>query len=239
MARDSAVAIRQKLTTADTLQLGQLVEGHLVLSEGRKAYDDLKIEAAIEPLTKAGILLRRADSPLHGWADFFRSFCIFRQGNLKKALADFGQIRVLAGHQYPILAAHADWMIGLIRNYQGQFGLSLASYNQALATFKRTRQAQNIATLHFLIAEDLSFLGDFAQAEGHLHEALRSFPQIFKRRWAVTILKKAAETARSTENPLAALQFLNEAVDTAIQDGKPAVLSEALLFTRPGPSSTL
>lgn len=228
MARDSTAVIQRTVDAVNPLQLERLVKGHRAFREGKKLYDDLEVRAAAEPLARSRDSLKLVGSPFQSWAGFYHAFCVYRQGDLETALARFNEIRSDAG-QYPILRGHSDWMVGQIRNHQGRFGPSLTHYDRALAAFVQTRQLQNAASVHFLIAEDLTFLGDFKQAEAHLYQALRSTHQIFKRRWAVTILEKAAETARLTGHPLVSLQLLNEAVDTAIQDGKPAVLSEAIL----------
>jgi CHAT domain-containing protein len=120
-------------------------------------------------------------------------------------------------------------MKGWILYQRGQFGRSIDLFDHSLAALEKSRQPQNVATLHLLNASNFTFLGEPLRAEAHLQLALGFISQVLKRRWAVTIFEEAAKAARINGYLLSSVQFLDEAVGVALQDGNPAVLNEALL----------
>ncbi len=120
-------------------------------------------------------------------------------------------------------------MEGWIFYEKGYLDLSVNRFRHALATFETTRQPQNTATLHLLISNNLLLLGDPSRAIADLYQALSLTPQILKSRWVESALKVAAETAHSLEQLPTSVAFLDEAVGTATQEGKPAIVSEALV----------
>lgn len=227
MARDSVAVVREAMSSTDPSRLGRLAEGHRYFQQGKDLYEALDMKASMEPLVKARDLLKGAGSPFLEWADLYYEVGVFRQGDLEEALAEFD--RLGADTKYPVLQARGVWMGGLVRYYQGRFGASLDQYKRALNITKQAHQAQDTANLQLLIADELTLLGESLESRRYLQLALGLSGYVLKRRWVVTLLEDAAWTASLLGKPSASFQFLDEAVDTALQDHKPPVLCDALL----------
>jgi CHAT domain-containing protein len=231
MTRDAVDAIRRAAAEPAGGRLELLARGHRTFRDGRALYEVLGFEKAAPVLEAARADLERGGSPMAASAAFFRAVCSYSKGEYAIALATFGNIsrdRVQVS-RHPIIVGYAEWMTGLILSNSGQLGEPMDRHRHALELFERTRQVQNVATVHDLLAHDLSLLGEWREAWRHLSQALASSDRILKRRWVVTILEKAAECALRIDQPAAALEFHQEAVRTASQQPDPLVVSEATL----------
>ncbi len=228
MVADAVALVRR--ANANPMRLEALARGHQNYRNAREAYDALDLERADPLLELARTDLERGGSPFATWPVFYRAVCAYPRGEYEDVLDRFGGIlRNPERSRYPVLLGYAEWMTGLILSNRGQLGEALDRYRRALHLFEKTLQAQNVAVLHDLIANDLDHLGDVRGAWVHLSQALVGSDQVLKRRWVVTILQKAADAALRMELPAAAFELHREAVRVARQQFEPLVVSEALV----------
>lgn len=231
MTRDAVEAIRRAAADPAGGRLVILARGHRAFRDGRARYEAFDFEGAAPLLEASRGDLERGGSPMAAWPDFYRAVCSYPRGEYESALIAFGRLADDPGHasRHPILVGYAGWMAGVLLSNRGQLGESVGRNRHTLELFEATRQVQNVATLHELLAHDLNLMGESREAWIHLSQALASSDSILKRRWVVTILEKAAECALRADQPAAALEFHQEAVRTATQQTDPLVNGEALL----------
>lgn len=117
--------------------------------------------------------LDRAGNPLRWSAALYLSISDYYSGRGTEARRDLDRIASeIALRPYPGLLARVRWMQGLLSAVSGDLSRSLGLYEEALAQFLRASELDGAASAHFLIAENLEYLGDRDAAWGHRATAL-------------------------------------------------------------------
>jgi CHAT domain-containing protein len=230
---EEAVAL---IDRAWTLPLPAAAPLRAALSAGHRSYGaalthlrDDDLEAAQRAFGRSRIFLDRAGSPFVLWADFHLALSAFRQSRFRQALPPLlALVARPESQRYPALRGRALWLLGLIRVIQGELTASMAAYSEALDCFRRLREDANQARLEALIADDLDFLGDAAEAWGMAAAALRDAARSGAPLAAYAACEGVAAMARDLGEPLVTRRFQDEVVRSARQIGKPAAVAEAL-----------
>lgn len=230
IVQDSVTAIDRAESAGDRSLLGALAEGHRRYREGVRAYQRFDLSQARTDLTSARDHLRRAGSPMAGWAAFFLAVCDYQEERRDAALSSLATLRRDSpGERYPSLLARIDWVEGLIRMQQGDLMTSLGLFTRSADRFERIHETGHAGSQQHFLAECYELLGETEQAWDHLYLALRATDEIADLRRVQAIFAGAAFTLdRSEETAALARDFDDEAVDAARRAGNPAPLAVAL-----------
>jgi tetratricopeptide (TPR) repeat protein len=165
----------------------------LDLQKGRERVDALAVEDAMPLLVSAAEGLDRRRNPLGLWARFFLSICHYHTGDKEGShlLLDSVAPRASA-HGYGNLLGRTHWMLGLLESLKGHFVESSAEYAAGLSCFERTREGENTAALHSLIADNLDFLGEFREAWDNRQSAFDGSELVVTQRRRTMILQNAS-----------------------------------------------
>jgi CHAT domain-containing protein len=208
MVADSVAAIDR----ASPPVLQSLISGHRGFGRGLAAYGNGEIQIATELLKSSAASLRYGGSPFVQWAEYHLAACLFQRFDypaVQRSLEPL--ITAETANRYPNLAGKAFWLRGLTYLVQAELTDSLASYLRASDLFALTGEAENLAVVHNLLAENFRHLGDSRSRWEHLHQALAA--------------------AREVETPRRVQVLAREAGDACLELGEPSV---ALLFEQAG-----
>jgi CHAT domain-containing protein len=221
----SVRAIREALEeTSDRLRL--LIEGHASFGEALESYAALEFDMACSLFDSARQSLADADSPYEGWASLSLAMCMNvqnRYAEAEKALEAL--LEQNRDRPYPTLRARAGWILGYTRLTLGDPVGSLSAYQLALEGFVSQKEAENAASMNALIAQNLDFIGDHAEAWKHRFEALRASTGTD---YAQSIYLEAAEASARQGVPAIARYYLDEARHPDAGDASPLFLAETL-----------
>lgn len=210
--------------------LERLKQAHRSYRVGLDWYEEPNAANARVAFEAARKSFASAASPFVYWATFYLALCAYESQDFDTARLILARLAVeLLRQRYPSLSARVLWVTGLLHYEAGEPDRSLASYWRALAVFRRTKEPENLAAVHNLIAGSLDLLGQHDRAWKHRLEALRFLPQVVSPRRCLSILGQTALAANAQGFPEAALAFQNEAVARAERDGQPRLCAIALL----------
>lgn len=222
-------AARQGLQSAESLEL--LVAGHREFGEGIKHYREHAFGEAEPYFRRAQEALSKADSPFAHWATFYLLLADYFRPDYEKSyegLQRLGNLLDQSG-RYPVLLARTLWVRGLIHTLHGESADALDFYEASLNHFERLREDENVATIHFLIAETLDKLGKSEEAWRHRYFALSSRRFLRNPNRLHNVLFDAAKSVTALGEPKIGRYFEDELVIADRTSGKPLLLAESLL----------
>jgi CHAT domain-containing protein len=210
--------------TGDRLSL--LIEGHATFGRALENYIELQVSTAASLFESARQSLADAESPYEGWASLYLAMCM----NLQNRYADTETaLEVLLERNqerpYPTLRARAGWILGLARITLGDPVGSLSAYRLSLEEFVSQKETENVASVNALIAQNLDFIGDHAEAWKHRFEALSASGRTD---YARSIYLEAAEASAKQGVPAVARYYLDEARHPGAGVASPVFLAETL-----------
>jgi CHAT domain-containing protein len=209
--------------------LAVLGVGHIRFQEGQRAYRQFDIRSAMRAFTEASEKLSLGRSPLRLWALAGLAGCLYRGGRYADAQALLASISAEYGlDRYSSLAGRCAWLQGLMSFITGKWVASLTQYRQALASFTLARETGNIASINFLISENLGFLGVSGESNEKLIHALQGAGEIREPDRIQLIYQGTALAERRRGSQETAILFQNEAVRQARRLNVPEILAEAL-----------
>jgi CHAT domain-containing protein len=229
MVEDSVAVIDAALAdAAHPERIAALVAGHRLYGEGLQLGE---LDApALPKFEQAARSLRVAGSPFAARAQVRAASCEGYLGRQDAVLSRLGPVQEqIDGERYPNLAGDLLWMLARARSRKADFSGAIDAFSAALADFSRTGEPENVAFLHYLIAECLRYLGDTQQAWAHRYEGLRASRTIPRSTWYHNTLLDSAEAALSQGKPELALLFQNEMVTGAFSTADPVLIAESLL----------
>jgi len=204
-ADDVVAAAARARSSADAI--AWTARGFLEYQQGIALHDRGDEREAGNRFRAAREALDRVGNPLRWSAAVYLSICDYYTGRGTEARRDLDRIAAdIATRPYPGLLARVRWMQGLLSAVSGDLSRSLGLYEESLALFLKASELDGAASAHFLIAENLDFLGDRDEAWGHRATALAlaSHAPADQRR---SILLDAAFAALDQNLPWAALSF--------------------------------
>jgi CHAT domain-containing protein len=117
--------------------------------------------------------------------------------------------------------------MGMANARSANLGASLKLYRTALAELEALGEREHVASLHFMVAENLRLLGELKESWRHRQEALALGSRVGNSFYYYASLLDGAETALRQDLPGVALIFQNEMVDFAT--GDPLLSTESLI----------
>jgi CHAT domain-containing protein len=184
------------------------------LSRGYQAYADAR-KATGQDSAKASALFQKAQKNFHDAgspsayaAGMFAAAQEYERRNYGEALhllAEMKAERELT--RYAPLLGQILWMEGLVLLVSGRPYESLQRYREAVAAFERSGEAESVAAVDGLIAENLQALGDDDEAWKHRLRALPIILEYGDARRQQVALNEAAEAALQESRFAAALAY--------------------------------
>lgn len=217
MVADAVLAIDEASAMTDGLQ--SLAAGHRDFGHGLIAYGNGDIQNASALFRSSAENLRRGKSPFVSWAEYQLAVCYFQHSDypaVQRSLASLLTEEVVI--RYPNLAGKAFWLRGLTHLVQAELTDSLASYLQARDLFSRTGEAENLAVVHNLLAENFRHLGDSEGVWEYLHRALAASREVQTPRRIQVIAREAGDACLELGEPSVALLFEEAALRTLPDD---------------------
>ena len=120
-------------------------------------------------------------------------------------------LRRIERNHYRALAARSYWIRGMVQFARGEPTLSLRDFQKALVCLSGTQAAEDEGAIHYLIAGNLSYLGDFREAWRHLYQALAATPGAIQERRLFSAFDEAG-TALEKEGEVRAALYFRDAV---------------------------
>jgi CHAT domain-containing protein/tetratricopeptide (TPR) repeat protein len=211
LGEDVVAAIAKTPLAGDTP--AWTARGLLAYRQGLEFHDRSEFEDAGARFRAALDALDRGRNPLRSSAALHLAICDYYAGRASEARRELDRLAdEMAGRRYPSLLGRVRWMQGLLHAVDGDLSRSLELYQDALSLFRGTHELDAAASAHFLIAENLDFLGDQDAAWVHRSTALAlasRVPAVQRR----SIHLDAALAALDQGMPWAALAFHEPLMD--------------------------
>jgi len=229
MVADAVFAIERASRAADRLGLAALAKGHEDFKRARREYDVYDLARARASFVAAGAGLAAGGSAFRHWAEFFVQVCDYQSGFYSSVIAGLDH---LCGTQdlerYPALLGRIGWLEGLAHFVRGEPTAALTSYAAAEGRFAHLGEQANAGVVQQFQAEvHHHFLGEEEEAWRLMLRALDSTGSQRDPRRAQAIFQGAGFAALQAGFPNVAIDFQDEAVSAAEEQGSPVTLAEA------------
>ena len=226
MVQDAVAAI----DTADARRRSSLVVGHRAYRDGRALYMKMRFQQSEPLLSKAAQAFRLGGSPLSGWADLFTAVCIHFKSDYASALQLLEDLRRRPRlDRYPALQGRILYNLGIIRTARADFSGGLAVYGRALSLCTRTREVENLAAVRHVLAENLSLLGQTAEAWKQRYLALSTLGRMPSSMRRTSLLFEATDASLREGHLSLALALVSESIPSVEHWGAGVSLPQALL----------
>ncbi len=226
---DSLRTIEDAIRESDADTISSLVEGHRAYGAGRTLYYvDLKSVEALTRFQESERALREAGTPFRAWALLHVAMCLNLQQKYVEALGVLKNLLALDEDRYPNLLARVHWIEGIALLSRAHPTASLKAYRSALELFQRTGEQENISWASMLVAQNLTFLGEFREAWRYHDLALGGVRKAGDSVAAYAVYTFAAESLSRTESSRIPLYVQDEAFQFARLTEQPVLVAEAL-----------
>lgn len=228
MLATTVTDIDQSQSDPERLQL--LVEGFTAYRQGLLRVKDRNFAEAMAPLESARRELRQAGSPFTAWVDFLLVRCAYQCEAYQEAQRHALELlsRLEPAKKYPVLMGRARWVLGAAQMALARPAEALASYQLALTSFERTREAANTATVHSRLASAFNELGDVRVAWQHRARALPVLSKSRNEGYRVALINVALG-ALAAGYAHAAVVVQTEAVNLAREQSSPEQIANSLI----------
>lgn len=132
------------------------------------------------------------------------------------------------GASDPVVFAHAHWMLGYTRMFQGRWGDAVEHYEIAHGRFSTLGELENANAMESLLAEMWRKIGDRERAWEWHGRALANLHRLHKSRRIQNVLDAVIDELREEERPDLALHFAEQWVVEAARRGNEVSRSLAL-----------
>lgn len=200
----------------DPARLQALREAHAAFGKARLAERAHRWAQEEELYRQARQSFAAADSPLRAGADLGVAIALFQQpgkASLSQVLALLDPIEKEARQRgYHHLLGRALWIRALCFTFTNRPLQALHVYSEALASFARTADRENLANVRVRRAGILRELGENELAWREIFQALPDLPRMVELQSEHHLLGEAAASALALGHPRAALLFQDRAV---------------------------
>lgn len=213
MIRDAVAAIDAARRRDDPATLAALVLGHRAFRDGYLLYDKVQTFEASQRLAVARQALEEAGSPFAVRAALFLACCEFNLEQYERALHSLAAVESsLAGRPYLSLLGQLTWMKGMTQYILGNPMGALQSFHKSQTWFQQTREAENLGSVHALMAASLESLGRNRDSWEHCYLALKATGSLRNPRHRSMSFVQAADFSFRQGWPSIALYFQQEVI---------------------------
>lgn len=221
----------QRLAEGAVEENREAARGFLEYSLGRKLYSQGDYSGAIVRFRKAEKLLARTRSPFALRASYNLANCNHYLSKGSLALERYAALAAQAEPAgYRSLLGEILWMKGLALFTDRNIEPAKEAYSKALRTFEQTKEVENIAGAHVLLAETFDHQGDPGQAWRHRLAALATVRRVGDAQRRYQVYSVAAIAASRSEFPKIALYFQEAALQDARRLDSPLAVTQALFW---------
>ena len=207
-----------------------LARAHRTFGEGMERYEELALPEATRLFEATRAPLEKARSPFALWTQLQLAVGAFFDADLPGASARLEPVvPAVRRAGYARLVGLTLRMRGLLHGVQGAFPEQLREYRQALESFERARDNDNVAAMHASLAENMDHLGEPQLGWLHLSLALSGLANVRSLRRRLNMLLVSANACLQQGLPQVALAFQAAALDTAREWNRPVAIAEAYL----------
>ena len=205
-----------------------LAAAHRAYAEASNLFLQDRYAEAAPKLTAARAALNATGSPLAHRAAIDLAATALARADYAAAAAAIGAAKTAARvNGYAHVEARAMWFEGLVAFAQARLGDSQAGYEDALSTFERMGDAEQVSLAHNLLASHFFYLGDKQHEWEHRQQALLGLTISRSERIRSLLLGTAGLSLR-TDNPEASLLLYGEALAAARSAGRSMIALEVL-----------
>jgi CHAT domain-containing protein len=227
---DAVAAIDNLLTAKDAgVELSGVAAGHRRYGEARTCYREKSIEEAHRAYGEAEDFFESVGSPFRDLAIAEGATCLFYENKPSPILEAVAPVIVRSKERYPQLLASAQWLKGLAELSLGHPSEALRAYSEALAAFQRVRDAENVASVHYLLGEVYQDLGELELAAEHRRQALTTLTRTGEPRRLYVAFHLTGIAAEEAKLPELARLAYSGAIQAARAAGNPDVVAHALI----------
>jgi CHAT domain-containing protein len=217
------------LAAADTVRGARIAAALVTYQTGLRYQSEWRTRLAATAFGAAAAGLARAGSPFAGWATLQHAIETYFLDYDAASAELTGLAHRVSADRHPVLAGRVQRMLGLICMVQAKSGMAQRYYENALADCERGQDPEYAASLHALLAEALSYIGDSREAWLHRQIALTAAVALPDSPRLQTLLNEVAEAALHAGAPHAARLIQAESLAVARRLHDPLYLFDALL----------
>lgn len=198
--------------TEEPEELDRLARAHRALNQGyARLYEDWDLDGAERSLRYAEEAFADTGSPFAHWARFYRGLIATYRNRYAESRAMLSRLeRSLPSDRYPVLSGRIAWIEGLAASKMQDLQESAQSYREAVRTFRRLGEEQNLAAAQGLLASAESKLGRHELTWLLTSSALQRRSALFSPARLHAILEDAVINAERQGLLRAALAFADE-----------------------------
>jgi CHAT domain-containing protein len=191
-----------------------VVEGHLAYQRALAVMSSANWEIGTTELERAESRLATAGSPFRLWAKVQQALCLYEHEEYVRALDLLKQLAVEPGiDRYPSLRARALWLSGLVHTVQKAVALSRKEYGEAQRLYEKLGETPLVIQVGSALIFPLYAAGDELAAWRQGVKILRAASRSGDAGVRIKAFQVLAHFARQERDALAALLFLNEAIE--------------------------
>lgn len=211
-------------------QATMLADAHSRFDRALGLYAQFRLDQAAPLFATAAAMFRVAKSPFQYRADLGTAIATYYRRDLRLAENQLGSLAASVDKlRYPTLAAQIARTTGLVHVDSGRFDRGLVEYGVAAATFEKTGEKENAASVRSLIAEVLRTLGRSRESWDQQMIALASVDKLSKPRQRESMFLVSALMASERHLHEVSLHFENAALRIAMESDAPAARAQVLV----------
>lgn len=233
MLEDSLAAIDTTIQDNKRSACTFLARGHLAYSEGENRFRDSHFSEARDLFNRAEVLFKRGGSPYHLWAQLRRQFCSFylpgRTTSSAESLDLLYKLQLQHASSYPIFTGRTQALLGMENGRRGNLAAALHWYRVSASLFEKVKEKENLASINFMIGENLRFQGESESAWVYRRRALLLAQESRSTVYLHNALLDSGLASLGQGLSIVACSFFGEMIDIAIEQSDPPSAVEALL----------
>jgi CHAT domain-containing protein len=162
---DAVRTIERTTISGNRRRVTLLARAHLGFAKGTALYLEGRIHDAMQVFNGINAVLRTEASPLSLWVQAYGALALRASGQREAALRVLRTGQLATQRQrYGVLDGRASWFEGNICGELGRPDQAIAAFQRARAAFLAVDERAHAADAEGLIADQLSYLGRFAEA---------------------------------------------------------------------------
>jgi CHAT domain-containing protein len=230
MAFEEVALIRKSMEIKNFPMLRDLALGHILLERGAELYRSDSFSEAKVAFDESSRAFRSASSPMALWADLLSAICDYYSFHYQAVFEKLSRIdEMIQGRSYLSLRGRLLWMIGLTEFARSNFRDSLGYFTEALKVYEAIDERENMAVVHFLLAQAYSYSGEEALSWQHRFSELELRKSILDKQRSINALYDDADASASAGFLECAEYFHDEQLRLAKEMGLASNVVEAYL----------
>jgi len=228
--KDAVATIDVAASAPDSRHLRNLIRGITLLNEGRRLYQERRLDEALTVLHTATAVLDDAASCMSATSRVLTASCLVFSQRYQEAGTEIAFVRSdrRVRHRYPRVFAQAEWIAGLSLLAAGKPYEALEAYFTARDVFERSADTASLAAVEDLVGEAYEHLGLPEKSWRHRRGALALNARSGVATRSEAIFGGAARAAIKLGQYSAALQFVDSIIPA--KRGEPFALAELLVL---------